>query len=308
MFRRQGPGRVGRAQVLETTEASSGRILPFLKLLEILRSFTIGSRAGAKTPPAPCVQAARAPSLRPRPGRHCPACRGRLGRVALPAAPQMWRGGTAAVAAVARGAGFGLGRGWRGAVGGPCGRAQAAISSIKRGALVGRVAGIEGVPNQRAPGSRSPGFSKRHQPESRFLETPSSSDLAAKSTGIDPRQSGRQLNGEFSPSAVRPRRGPGLVAIAPGRPVELAVGDGLWFVMILGALMRPSRGDGPVLRSARHTALPFVRPGLSLSEIGRRSCDRPRSKLGSSPCRGPALASARLMFDDAPLLLACCYV
>ncbi len=68
MFRRQGPGRVGRAQVLETTEASSGRILPFLKLLEILRSFTIGSRAGAKTPPAPCVQAARAPSLRPRPG------------------------------------------------------------------------------------------------------------------------------------------------------------------------------------------------------------------------------------------------
>src|SRR5258708_7672749 len=44
------------------------------------------------------------------------------------------------------------------------------------------------------------------------------------------------------------------------------------------------------------TALPFVRPGLSLSEIGRRSCDRPRSKLGSSPCRGPALASARLMF------------
>jgi hypothetical protein len=65
-------GRVGRAQVLETTEASSGRILPFLKLLEILRSFTIGSRAGAKTPPAPCVQAARAPSLRPAPGPSLP--------------------------------------------------------------------------------------------------------------------------------------------------------------------------------------------------------------------------------------------
>ena len=160
--------------MLETTEASSGRILPFLKLLEILRSFTIGSRAGAKTPPAPCVQAARAPSLRPRPGRHCPACRGRLGREALPAAPQMWRGGTAAVAAVARGAGLGLGRGWRGAVGGPCGRAQAAISSIKRGALVGRVAGIEGVPNQPRPAagvqvsrnaiSQNPGFSKRQAP------------------------------------------------------------------------------------------------------------------------------------------------
>src|SRR5260221_3448028 len=28
--------RVGRAQVLETTEASSGRILPFFKLIEIL--------------------------------------------------------------------------------------------------------------------------------------------------------------------------------------------------------------------------------------------------------------------------------
>src|SRR5215471_81371 len=41
------------------------------------------------------------------------------------------------------------------------------------------------------------------------------------------------------------------------------------------------------------TALPFVRPGLSLSAVGRRSCDRPRSKLGSSPCRGPVLATAR---------------
>src|SRR5713101_6426879 len=61
-------------------------------------------------------------------------------------------------------------------------------------------------------------------------------------------------------------------------------------------------GDQALMRGL-DTALPFVRPGLSLSEIGRRSCDRPRSKLGSSPCRGPALASARLMFDDAPLLL-----
>jgi len=66
-------------------------------------------------------------------------------------------------------------------------------------------------------------------------------------------------------------------------------------------------GDQALMRGL-DTALPFVRPGLSLSEIGRRSRDRPRSKLGSSPCRGPALASARLMFDDAPLLLACCYV
>src|ERR1700680_13643 len=66
-------------------------------------------------------------------------------------------------------------------------------------------------------------------------------------------------------------------------------------------------GDQALMRGL-DTALPFVRPGLSLSGVGHRSCDRPRSKLGSSPCRGPALASARLMFDDAALLLACYYV
>src|SRR5258707_15528971 len=53
-------------------------------------------------------------------------------------------------------------------------------------------------------------------------------------------------------------------------------------------------GDQALMRGL-DTALPFVRPGLSLSEIGRRSCDRPRSKLGSSPCCGPALSAARLM-------------
>ena len=218
MFRRQGPGRVGRAQVLETTEASSGRILPFLKLLEILRSFTIGSRAGAKTPPAPCVQAARAPSLRPRPG-------------AVTARPAVadwdaWRcpGGSPDVAQRDGGCG---GRGaWRGF------RVGTWLARCCRGALwagsgrnfldqKGRVGWACGGNRGGAKPTRA------RQPESRFLETPSSSDLAAKSTGIDPRQSGRQLNGEFSPSAVRPRRGPGLVAIAPGRPVELAVGDGL---------------------------------------------------------------------------------
>src|SRR6202051_3624406 len=40
--------------------------------------------------------------------------------------------------------------------------------------------------------------------------------------------------------------------------------------------------------------------GLSQSGVGHRSCDRPHNDLGSSPCRGPALTSARLMFD-APL-------
>jgi hypothetical protein len=65
-------------------------------------------------------------------------------------------------------------------------------------------------------------------------------------------------------------------------------------------------GDQALMRGLV-TAFPFVRPGLSLPGVGRRSCDRPRRQLGSSPCRGPALATARLMFDDAPLLSVCCY-
>jgi len=40
-------------------------------------------------------------------------------------------------------------------------------------------------------------------------------------------------------------------------------------------------GDQALMRGL-DTALPFVRPGLSLSGIGRRSCDRPRRTLGSS--------------------------
>jgi hypothetical protein len=35
-------------------------------------------------------------------------------------------------------------------------------------------------------------------------------------------------------------------------------------------------GDQALMRGL-DTAFPFVRPGLSLSEIGRRSCDRPHS-------------------------------
>jgi len=53
-------------------------------------------------------------------------------------------------------------------------------------------------------------------------------------------------------------------------------------------------GDQALIRGL-DTALPLVRPGLSLSGIGRRSCDRPHSKLGNSPRRGPALTSARLI-------------
>jgi len=41
-------------------------------------------------------------------------------------------------------------------------------------------------------------------------------------------------------------------------------------------------GDQALMRGLV-TAFPFVRPGLSLSGVGRRSCDRPHRKLGSSP-------------------------
>ena len=66
-------------------------------------------------------------------------------------------------------------------------------------------------------------------------------------------------------------------------------------------------GDQALMRGL-DTAFPFVRPGLSLSKRGHRSCDRPHSAEREFPCRGLALASARSMFDDAPLLLGFCYV
>jgi hypothetical protein len=47
-------------------------------------------------------------------------------------------------------------------------------------------------------------------------------------------------------------------------------------------------GDQALMRGL-DTAFPFVRPGLSLSGVGRRSCDRPRRKLGSSPWRRSVL-------------------
>ena len=43
------------------------------------------------------------------------------------------------------------------------------------------------------------------------------------------------------------------------------------------------------------TAFPFFRLGLSRSEIGRRSDDRPHRFPREFPCRGPALAAARLI-------------
>jgi len=45
-------------------------------------------------------------------------------------------------------------------------------------------------------------------------------------------------------------------------------------------------GDQALMRGL-DTAFPFVRPGLSLSGVGRRSCDRPHRKLGSSPAVVP---------------------
>jgi len=52
-------------------------------------------------------------------------------------------------------------------------------------------------------------------------------------------------------------------------------------------------GDQTLIRGL-DTAFPFVRPGRSLSKRGRRSCDRPHSAVREFPCRGPALAAARL--------------
>jgi hypothetical protein len=66
-------------------------------------------------------------------------------------------------------------------------------------------------------------------------------------------------------------------------------------------------GDQTLIRGLV-TTFPFVRPGLSLSKHGHRSCDRPHSAEREFPCRGPALATARLMFGDASVLLAFCYV
>ena len=45
-------------------------------------------------------------------------------------------------------------------------------------------------------------------------------------------------------------------------------------------------GDQTLIRGLG-TACPFVRPGLSLSKRGHRSCDRPHSPSGSSPAVAP---------------------
>ena len=59
-------------------------------------------------------------------------------------------------------------------------------------------------------------------------------------------------------------------------------------------------GDQALMRGLV-IAFPFVRPGLTQPGVGRRSCDRPRRQLGSSPCRGPALATARLCLAGCPV-------
>ena len=45
-------------------------------------------------------------------------------------------------------------------------------------------------------------------------------------------------------------------------------------------------GDQTLIRGL-DTAFPFVRPGLSVSKRGHRSCDRPHSPNGSSPAVAP---------------------
>ena len=53
---------------------------------------------------------------------------------------------------------------------------------------------------------------------------------------------------------------------------------------------------------SRVHACPSVRLGLSRSSNGRRSCDRPQSMIGNSPCRGSAPTVARDLSspDHAP--------
>ena len=83
---------------------------------------------------------------------------------------------------------------------------------------------------------------------------------------------------------------------------------------VLALMDRAEEKAGPedvgeqALMRGLDTAFPFFRLGLSWSSVGRRSDDRPHNGFQEFPCRGPALASARLMFGDAPLLLACCYM
>jgi hypothetical protein len=53
-------------------------------------------------------------------------------------------------------------------------------------------------------------------------------------------------------------------------------------------------GDQTLIRGL-DTAFPFFRLGLSWSNVGRRSDDRPHNGFQDFPCRGPTFTSARLM-------------
>ena len=59
-------------------------------------------------------------------------------------------------------------------------------------------------------------------------------------------------------------------------------------------------GDQTLIRGLG-TAFPFVRPGLSLSKRGHRSCDRPHSPSGNSP----AVAPPSLLHDWCSIVLRC---
>jgi hypothetical protein len=62
-------------------------------------------------------------------------------------------------------------------------------------------------------------------------------------------------------------------------------------------------GDQALMRGV-DAAFPCVRPGLSVSE-GVDHVIGHTIKLGGSPAVGPAVTSARLMFDDALMLARC---
>src|SRR6202166_2455471 len=77
---------------------------------------------------------------------------------------------------------------------------------------------------------------------------------------------------------------------------------------VLALMVRAEEKAGPedvgeqALMRGLDTAFPFFRLGLSWSNVGRRSDDRPHNGFQEFPCRGPTFTSARLM-SATPLIL-----
>jgi hypothetical protein len=155
-----------------------------------------------------------------------------------------------------------------------------------------------GLPNQRAPGSRSSGFSKRHQPARMqvFSKTPSSSDLAAPSTYVEfsPTKARRTHDRGSAPSQRFSRRGirGGSCGDTP-TPAGGSRGRGSARVP-----QRPTRADDQRRKVACVPAIP------------RRQSTRPSGDLGASEGRGRArrlgLNRARWIVARRPAVGAWC--